>query len=538
MSNCGVASSHIDAVTVAADEELPIGWASAQLGCLVDVIRGVTYRKEESRRTHETGLIPILRANNIQDCLAFEDLVYVPAKFVSEVQMLRSGDIVVAASSGSRAIVGKAAQLREPWHGSFGAFCFALRPELLFDARYVGWFLHTKEYRNRVSTASAGVNINNLRAEHIEAIPIRVPPPREQERIADVLDELLSDLDSGVASLERARETLKVYRASVLNAAIDGTLTEEWRAQHPHTESASELLNRILAERHRRWQEEQLAKYKAKGHEPPKDWNAKYKQPVVPDAKDLPSVPSGWCWATVDQLAAPEQNAITDGPFGSNLKTEHYTDNGPRVIRLQNIKDGVFADARAHISNAHYVLLQKHRVRGGDIVIAALGDNLPRSCVVPDSVGPAVVKADCIRFKPSAHVAAQCINFFLNAMPTRTRVAKIIHGVGRPRMNLDEIRSIFLPIPPQSEQEEIVEVVEDQLSVIDHLERDLEQRMKAAQGLRQATLRQAFSGKLVAQNPSDEPALELLKRIAADREARARDMSTQKQQRTRKVKRA
>jgi len=110
------------------------------------------------------------------------------------------------------------------------------------------------------------------------------------------------------------------------------------------------------------------------------------------------------------ELAADEPNAITDGPFGSKLKTEHYTDAGPRVIRLQNIGDAVFVDARAHISEEHYSSLQKHRVFPGDLVIAALGESPPRSCMVPDWLGPAIVKADCIRFKAGPKVLPKFVN--------------------------------------------------------------------------------------------------------------------------------
>ena len=80
------------------------------------------------------------------------------------------------------------------------------------------------------------------------------------------------------------------------------------------------------------------------------------------DASVLPPLPSSWCWATVGDVAAPEPNSITDGPFGSNLKTSHYTDSGPRVIRLQNIGDGVFVDEKAHISQDHFNSLLKHHV--------------------------------------------------------------------------------------------------------------------------------------------------------------------------------
>jgi len=89
------------------------------------------------------------------------------------------------------------------------------------------------------------------------------------------------------------------------------------------------------------------------------------------------------------ELAANERNAITDGPFGSKLKTDHYTEAGPRVIRLKNIGDAEFVDAKAHISETHFATLQKHRLFAGDILIAGLGENPPRSCLVPESLGPA-----------------------------------------------------------------------------------------------------------------------------------------------------
>lgn len=137
-------------------------------------------------------------------------------------------------------------------------------------------------------------------------------------------------------------------------------------------------------------------------------------QPISPHA-----LPPGWTWKTIEELAANEPNAITDGPFGSNLKTEHYTTAGPRVIRLTNIGDGEFVDAHAHISEEHFSRLSKHRVHAGDIVIAALGETLPRSCIVPERVGPAIVKADCIRFKPARCHSAKYINYALNWEGTR-----------------------------------------------------------------------------------------------------------------------
>ena len=92
-------------------------------------------------------------------------------------------------------------------------------------------------------------------------------------------------------------------------------------------------------------------------------------------------LPPGWTWARLEDLVAAEPRAITDGPFGSNLKTAHYTDSGPRVIRLQNIGDGVFRHEDAHVSEEHYMSLIQHSVREGDLVVASLGETLPRACL-------------------------------------------------------------------------------------------------------------------------------------------------------------
>ncbi|MGH3903860.1 MAG: hypothetical protein ACRDTE_06690, partial [Pseudonocardiaceae bacterium] len=110
-------------------------------------------------------------------------------------------------------------------------------------------------------------------------------------------------------------------------------------------------------------------------------------------------LPPGWQIATIDELKASESRAITDGPFGSNLTSAHYTADGARVVRLQNIGDGVFNDARAYISMQHFEGLRNHEVAAGDLLIASLGEELPRACIAPASLSPAIVKADCIRVR-------------------------------------------------------------------------------------------------------------------------------------------
>jgi len=240
------------------------------------------------------------------------------------------------------------------------------------------------------------------------------------------------------------------------------------------------------------------------------------------NTSELPQLPQHWAWVRLEELSANEVNAITDGPFGSKLKTEHYTASGPRVIRLQNIGNGDFRDEYAHISHNHFSTLTRHQVHGGDLVIAALGADLPRSCVVPESLGPAIVKADCIRFKPCDQlVSCSFLNFSLNSQVIRRIARNIIHGVGRPRLNLSEIKSLWVPVAPLNEQRRIVDKIEELFSDLDAGVAALERVQKALKRYRASVLKAAVEGRLTAewraQHPDVEPASQLLQRILAER---------------------
>lgn len=219
-------------------------------------------------------------------------------------------------------------------------------------------------------------------------------------------------------------------------------------------------------------------------------------------------LPAGWSLATVEEVAAG--GGVTDGPFGSNLKTEHYTDSGPRVVRLQNIGDGVFRDEKAYISAEHFDQLMKHSVQPGDVLVASLGELLPRACVAPESLGPAIVKADCIRVRSGAAVVPSFLMWVLNAPQTRERVGDSIKGVGRPRINLRDLRALELPIPPLGEQERIVAAIEEAFSKLDAGEAGLHTVRQLLKRMRDAILAAAVTGRLVPQDPTDTPATKLL----------------------------
>lgn len=163
---------------------------SVQLKEIITQIRGVSYSKGDAVSNEIRGYIPLIRANNILDgILTKDDLLYVPASIVKEKQLIKTGDIVIAASSGSINIVGKAAYSPDNLNSTFGAFCKLIRPNTKHVLPgYLNFYFQSNAYRKKISSLAQGANINNLKNEHIDELEILLPPLPEQKRIAEILD--------------------------------------------------------------------------------------------------------------------------------------------------------------------------------------------------------------------------------------------------------------------------------------------------------------------------------------------------------------
>ena len=163
----------------------------AILGTLIEQVRGVSYKPEDLHTTLNENSVTLLRANNIKDGkLNFDDVVYVDKRKVSEKQLLKSGDILICASSGSKELVGKAAYVAEDMAITFGAFCKVVRPKTECP-QYIGHFFNSPYYRERIANAAAGANINNIRNEHIDVLEIAWPSLEEQQDAVAVLDKVI-----------------------------------------------------------------------------------------------------------------------------------------------------------------------------------------------------------------------------------------------------------------------------------------------------------------------------------------------------------
>lgn len=180
-------------------------------------IRGVSYKPEDVCEELNDESITLLRANNITDSgLCFDDLVYVRRNKVKDVQKLQKGDVLICTSSGSKALVGKAAYVTKDMDMTFGAFCKVIRPHGV-NTDYFQYFFQSPAYRKKISELAAGANINNIRNEHIDGLAFYLPDIPTQQRIADTLDKV----SEGIGLCRKMIGELEVMVQSRFNEVMD-----------------------------------------------------------------------------------------------------------------------------------------------------------------------------------------------------------------------------------------------------------------------------------------------------------------------------
>ncbi len=499
------------------ETHMPSGWAFCSVADISELIRGITYKKEQSSKSPAPDLMPILRANNINGGLNFDGLVYVPRSIVEKVQSIKQGDIIFAMSSGSLHLVGKSAQAQTNWDGSCGAFCAILRIDQPIFSKFLAFLFQGNAFRRKISETAKGSNINNLKREHILEHQLALPPLAEQRRIVAKIEELFSDLDKGIENLKLAQAQLKVFRQALLKHAIEGKLTDRWRAaNNKKLKSGKQLYADIQSKRRKIWEEAQLLKFKESGKEPPKDWKEKYIEPVAHENVKLSPLPEGWAIASMDSLTS----RITSG---SRDWQQYYGSGSGVFIMAQNVRPGSF-DMRFRQSVNPPTTdssCERSLVACDDLLVTIVGANTGDVCRVPEDLKEHYVCQSVALMRPVESATGRFLDKYFNSLGGgQLHFRRYLYGAGRPHLSFDQLRMTPVLLPPLAEQTVIVEIVEEQFSVIDQLESDIATNLQKAEALRQSILKKAFAGHLVPQDPADEPASELLARIRVERETK------------------
>ena len=504
------------------EENLPEGWVGTTIGSIANVNPSLDlFSLPESTLVSFVPMATLEAGTGRMDSSATRELGEVKKGYTA----FQEGDILFAkitpCMENGKVAVAQSLSSRI----GFGSTEFhVLRPESDINAYFLYYYLSQESFRQLargVMTGTAG----QLRvpATFLRDVFCPLAPVSEQHRVVSAIEQQFTCLDSAVASLKSAQAKTKQYRASLLKAAVEGELTKEWRAEHSAGETGEQLLARILKERRVRWEEEQLAKMHEKGNTPKDDkWKEGYKEPQGPDVENLPVLPEGWCWATVEQVGDATEQVVLTGPFGSSLGKEDFRTEGIPLLTIGCLTEqGLSLKKAFYISERKASELERYKVRFGDILFSRMA-SVGRADLVSKQLSGSVINYHLMRLRLSntAIDPLYFISFIRGAKNVTDYIREVNHGVTRDGINTNQLLNLPIAVPPLAEQEQIVSEVEARLSNIAKLEEATENNLKRAEHERQSILQEAFAGRLVPQDPEDEPASVLLERIREERKKR------------------
>ena len=497
--------------------DLPNGWQLVRLGELCEWASGGTPRRSEP--SYFGGEYPWITISDLNDGVVTRTTESLTKAGVegSAAKLVPERTVLVALYGS----IGKLGITTQPSTTNQAIAC-ALPDEAAFDPLYLFHFLRSR--RRGLAMQGTGVTQKNIYLGDIKAFSAPVAPRAEQSRIVAKLEELLSDLDAGVAELKAAQKKLQQYRQSLLKAAVEGALTAPWREAQRKlgtpTETGAQLLQRILTERRARWEAKQLAKFKEQGKAPPKDWHQKYPEPVAPDTTGLPALPNGWAWASAEQLC----DFITKGTTPPKELDDGRSREVP-FLRVTNLTDTGALDFSDQVFVAditHRGFLARSVVLPGDVLMNIVGPPLGQVSLVPSDYPEWNINQAIAIFRTVPGVLNSFLgSWLLSVIANRWLKSRAKTTAGQSNLTLELCRALPVPLPPQIEQAAIHELVSAVLKAADEQQSAIALSLRQSTAQRQNILRAAFAGQLVPQDPNDEPASVLLERIRAERDARA-----------------
>ena len=400
----------------------------------------------------------------------------------------------------------------------------------LMENQYALYFLQSKY--EQINSRTKGSGTPHVDPALLWNYEFPIPPLNEQRRIVARIEELFSELDSGVDSLKKAREQLKTYRQAVLKHAFAGKLTAHWREKNRHRlEKPEQLLARIKQERAARY-EQRLQEWKMavrKWEESGKSGRKPQRPKKLPEVTDLPQdvterlppLPESWMWERLGWMTC----GVEYGTAAKSAKTGRVP-----VLRMGNIQNAKFDWSNlAYTSDDNEI--SEYLLHEGDVLFNRTNSpELVGKTAIYSGDRPAIFAGYLIRVNHIRTVVnSQYLNLFLNSHIARQYGNGVkTDGVNQSNINGAKLSNYPFPYCSIAEQHEIANILERTFSLLDETEANIVEALQTAEALRQAILKKAFSGQLVAQDPKDEPASVLIERIKAKKSASAQNSARKK----------
>ncbi|EGR1836355.1 restriction endonuclease subunit S [Vibrio cholerae] len=468
-------------------DDLPLGWQVSRLGEFVSIIRGITFPASAKHYEPESNLIACLRTANVQTQLDWDDLIYVERSYVKrEEQMLAVGDIVMSMAN-SRELVGKVSYtyfLPKNLDVSFGGFLSVIRPYQL-DSAFLMMVLRSPSVRDElVGSSSQTTNIANISLEKLNPLVVSIPPLKEQHRIVDKVDELMTLCDQLEQQTEASIEAHQVLVTTLLdtltNSADADELMQNWARisehfdtlftteesidqlkqtilqlavmgklvpQDPSDEPAAELLKRIAEEKAQLVKEKKIKKEKAL-------------PPISEDEKPF-ELPSGWEWCRLGSAC----KKLTDGSH--NPPPNH--EGGFPMLSCKEVYDGRidFSLASRFVDQDGFDKENKRTaIKAGDVllnIVASIG----RSAIVPEKFPPFVLQRNVAVL--DSEISSEYLTEFLMSPMALNYYDKNAKGTAQKVIYLGKLSEMLVPVPPQCEQDRIVKQLREMMDLCSKL---------------------------------------------------------------------
>jgi type I restriction enzyme S subunit len=465
-------------------DELPKGWMWAKMLDILDYEGGSQPPKKEFVYEPREGYVRLMQIRDFGD-KPFP--TYVPDS--KRLKKATRDDLLLARYGGSSG----SDSLGRICTGLDGAYNVALAKLVfsrsLLEKNYVRYLFLGPWFREKVSQNSRSCQ-TGFNREDVVDIEFPIAPLAEQRRIVAKLEALLGKVDASQQRLAKIPVLLKRFRQSVLAAACSGRLTADWRDKNT-SHSAETFIELIRSKR-----------------------PALYQDASARDDLELPEIPETWCWTNLRFLLSPAE-AFCYGVVQPGANDPE----GALLVRAGDLSAGrVDTSSLRRIPMAIHADYRRSQLLGGEILVTVVGAGIGETALVqPECAGFNIARA--VAKLPVREFNARFVHLWLQSSRAVVWMKGDSREVARPTLNLEQLAALPVPVAPLSEQQEIVRRVEELFSLADQIEARFQKAKAQVEKLAPSLLARAFAGKLVPQDPADEPAAKLLERLSAGRGA-------------------
>ena len=442
---------------------VPENWVWVNCGAIAEIVRGVSYKKDQVEQFKNANTSLVIRGGNIQEgkLVNQDDNVYVKNDIINENQRLQEKDVLLVSSTGSNKVIGKAASVTPEFvNESFGAFVTLLRPDKKINGDYFGFYFQSSSYKSVISNLAKGSNIKNIKKEHLQNLSFPLPPLNEQKRIAEKVERLFAKIDEAKRLIEEVKESFEFRRAAILDKAFKGQLG----TNDPNEKSMLETSNEIKE----------------------KDLIPKEEQPY--------EVPENWVW-------------VKTGAIFEQIKEQVLPVGNETYVGLEHLIKG---GGISHTELAKDIKSKKVVFKKGDVLYGKLRPYLNKHAVV-DFDG--VASTDILVFRTEHKYLNQLLDYYLGLPSTIDYAVSNSNGINLPRVSPKKMNDLPFPLPPKNEWKRIVKILDKMLNNLIEEQTLIEQLEAELASLKNSILYKAFRGELGTNDPNDEHAIELLKEV-------------------------